>query len=80
MKAGESQMLPEQFETIAQTCSRAQISRRTFYRMLPELERAGVAVRVPPVSGHVRVFPSGFDAWLRAVGRRRPRSGPPLAS
>lgn len=64
---------PERFETIDETCKRTQTSRRTFYRMLPDLERAGVAVRVPPRTGRVRVSPSGLDAWLRKRGRRGPR-------
>jgi hypothetical protein len=73
---------PERYETIDQTCSRTQTSRRGFYRMLPDLERAGVAVRIPPSTGRVRVSPIGFDDWLRertkAAARRRGTSGPPL--
>ncbi|MCW8139253.1 MAG: helix-turn-helix domain-containing protein [Planctomycetota bacterium] len=54
--------------TIQQVCEANQVSRRTFYRMLPELDRLKIAVRVPPSTGRWRVSPSGFEAWLKRGG------------
>ena len=54
--------------SIKDACLRFGLSRRSFYRMLedyPELERDGVVMRVPPVSGRRKVAARAFEGWVR---------------
>jgi predicted DNA-binding transcriptional regulator AlpA len=63
----------EQYLTVSETCERFEISRATFDRMLRD-ESSGLAeviVRLPPVTGRVKVPLRAFEAWLR--GRRQKR-------
>jgi hypothetical protein len=65
------------FLTVVETCQRYGVSRATFDRMLrdPQSGLAEVVVRVPPVTGRVRVPVRAFEDWLRARGaKRRPRA------
>lgn len=53
--------------SIIQTCERFRLSRSTFYRMLrdPDLDLEEIVVRVPPVTGRIRVPARRFEDWLR---------------
>lgn len=54
----------EPYISIEDACKKFDISRTTFYSLLPAAEAAGVAVRVPPPSGSVRIAVRRFEAWL----------------
>lgn len=58
---------PDCYRTIAETCARFSIGRSTFYRMLadPASGLSDVVVRVPPVTGRLRVPERAFEEWLR---------------
>jgi hypothetical protein len=66
---------PDHYATIQKTCERYSIGRSTFYRMLsdPLSGLAEVVVRIPPMTGRLRVPERAFEAWLskRNGGRRR---------
>lgn len=57
---------PDRFRTVQQTCERFAMGKSTFYRMLadPDSGLADVVVRVPPVTGRLRVPERAFEAWL----------------
>jgi predicted DNA-binding transcriptional regulator YafY len=61
--------------TIAQTCKDFGFSRSSFYRMAEQLERDGVVVRVPPVTGDLRVIRDALIPWLVRKNRRRSTFG-----
>lgn len=65
----------EHYLTVAQTCERFEISRATFDRTLrdPSSGLSEVIVRLPPVTGRVKVPLRAFEAWLRERRQRRPR-------
>lgn len=65
---------PDRFRTVQDTCARFSIGKSTFYRMLadPASGLGDVVVRVPPVTGRLRVPERAFEEWLaRRNGRRR---------
>ncbi len=67
---------PDTWAPLRATCERFTISRRTLYRMLPDLEQAGVAMRVPPRTGPYRIAQRAMESWLRrrnGVGKARQR-------
>lgn len=55
----------EPYLTIDDLCRKYDISRSSFYEMLPRLTAEGLAVRVPP-GGPLRVPVGRFGAWLHA--------------
>lgn len=67
--------------TVGETCKRFEISRATFDRMMRD-ERCtlrDVVIRVPPLTGRVKVPLREFEAWLREYQQRK-RRGRPLGS
>ena len=62
----------EEYGTVQETCDRFKIGRSTFYRMLADTKSglAGLVVRIPPLTGRVRVPLRAFESWLR---KRRAR-------
>lgn len=70
----EAARLGESYINIAEACRKFAISRTTFYELLPAAEAAGVAVRVPPPTGSVRIPVRRFEAWLvEAMKGKQPR-------
>jgi membrane-bound lytic murein transglycosylase B len=67
-----------EYLSVNETCARYGFSRGTFDRMLRDASSglADVVVRVPPVTGRVKVPTAAFEAWLRArpQGRKSRRS------
>tara|TARA_R110002072_G_scaffold254391_1_gene413259 strand:- start:2191 stop:2412 length:222 start_codon:yes stop_codon:yes gene_type:complete len=65
--------LPCRYATINETCDLFGFSRSTFYRMLedPDLGLKQVVVRIPPVTGRIRVPVDAFEALLRRKSRGR---------
>lgn len=60
----EAARVGEPYISIEDACKKFDISRTTFYSLLPAAEAAGVAVRVPPPTGSVRIPVRRFEAWL----------------
>jgi hypothetical protein len=63
--------------SVRETCERFQISRATFDRMLSDSSSglAEVIIRLPPVTGRVKVPLRAFEAWLRERRQRKQRRG-----
>lgn len=58
---------PDRYLPVPEACKRFGFSRSTFYRLLasnPELEDHGTIVRVPPVTGRIKVPAARFERWL----------------
>jgi len=68
----------ETYASVAEICRQYRFSRMTFYRMLndPQSGLGEIVVRVPPVTGVVRVPRLAFDEWLRRPRRRASRRRP----
>jgi hypothetical protein len=62
----------EPYLSIDDVCKKFDISRTTFYELLPAAEAAEVVVRVPPPTGVVRVPVVRFEAWLATAMKDRP--------
>lgn len=67
---------PAEYLSVNETCEKYGFSRGTFDRMLrdPKSGLVDVVVRVPPVTGRVKVPTVAFEAWLNGRGKAR-RSG-----
>ena len=63
--------------SVRETCERFQISRATFDRMLSDSSSGlgEVIIRLPPVTGRVKVPLRAFEAWLRERRQRKQRRG-----
>lgn len=61
--------------SVRETCERFQISRATFDRMLSDSSSGlgEVIIRLPPVTGRVKVPLRAFEAWLRERRQRKQR-------
>lgn len=66
--------VPDRFLPVKAVLEKLAIGKSTFYRMLPDLEDAGVAVRVPPVTGHLRVKERAMEEWLTKANRKTRRA------
>jgi len=62
----------ERYLSINDACQAFSFSRSTFYRMLDD-PRSGlqeIVIRIPPVTGRIKVPHAAFEAWLRQKRRR----------
>jgi hypothetical protein len=65
----------DRYVSVNEACAQFSISRATFYRMLdaPSSGLREIVIRVPPVTGHLRIPLNRFERWLQArpsTGRR----------
>jgi hypothetical protein len=69
----------DRYVSVNEACAQFSISRASFYRMLgaPSSGLREIVIRVPPVTGRLRIPLNGFERWLQAkpsTGRRRAAS------
>ena len=58
---------PDTYVSVNEACERFGFSRRSFYRWLadPETGLYDVVVRIPPVTGRIRVPLLALERWFR---------------
>ena len=64
-------MSVDTYLSVNQACRQFGFSRSTFYRMLhdPKLDLEDVVVRIPPVTGRIKIPAQRFEEWLRENDR-----------